>query len=228
MSSSSTDSTPLLSLDDVDTVIFDLGGVILSLDYTATTSCLGALFGFDATAAFTQAKQMNFFDEFERGEIGNEEFRKQLLKAFAREGEPTCREIDAAWNAMLGDIPSIHLEILQNLSKKKRVFLLSNTNDIHIQAVWDRYSEVHGERFGPFADLFEKAYYSHQMGARKPETRIYEAVVKAHNLDPSRTVFIDDNKSNVEGARQAGLLAHFHPSNDPLASVEWLKPFVPK
>jgi glucose-1-phosphatase len=117
---------------------------------------------------------------------------------------------------MLGHLPQRNLDFLRKLSAQKRTFLLSNTNDIHIRQFFKDFEADHGTRAVAWEALFERAHYSFLMGMRKPEPRIYQALVEQHGLTPSRTVFIDDNAENVSAALKLGFQAVRHPTNDPL------------
>ncbi|MBX9850464.1 MAG: HAD-IA family hydrolase, partial [Cytophagaceae bacterium] len=108
-----------------------------------------------------------------------------------------------AWNALLLDMPLERIQLVQKLGKKYRTFLLSNTNDIHIQKVNQILFEASGMK--KLDELFETAYYSYKINLGKPDVAIYEYVLKDKNLRPEETVFIDDNKDNIEGAKKAGL-----------------------
>lgn len=208
-----------LDLRDFDALIFDLGGVILPLEYQRTIDELSLLFGGDAAKLYTQMKQHDLFDRFERGEVTSETFRGELsslLQESTVDSRITAESLDNAWNALLGVIPEDHLLWLKTVGKEKRVFLLSNTNEIHVARFLEDYRKNHESQHGPWAELFERAYYSHDMGARKPEPRIYKQLIETHGLRPERTLFLDDNPDNVRGARELGLKAHHHPSNFPL------------
>ncbi len=206
----------------VDAVVFDLGGVLLDLDFSRTIDALGALFEGDASRLYTQLSQVALFDQFERGEIEAAAFRRGLAHLFGRgdgvdERHVDDQRVDAAWNALLGDIPEAKLSLLASLRTRTRVFLLSNTNSIHIDQFLLDYAARHATRFGPWSELFETDYYSHLMGLRKPEASIFEFVLRTHGLAPSRTLFIDDNVHNVEAAAALGMPTRHHPSNAPLS-----------
>ncbi len=196
-----------------EAVIFDLGGVILDIDYQATERALQSLLGPAAVSYYQQNRQNSLFDDLETGHIESEVFRQQLMQWA---GKPLATElIDQAWNAMLGDLPLARLDFIRQVAAKRRVFLLSNTNRIHKDA-FDRIVDraLAGRSFDAY---FEAAYYSHELGLRKPNPAIYRLVCDRHGLIAEKTLFIDDNASNVEGAREAGLLG-FHLQGDLLQS----------
>lgn len=185
-------------------IIFDLGGVILNLDYNRTTEAFKQLGIAEFERIYSQAKQKQLFDEYEKGMISSDAFRAAITELI--ESRPTPLEIDRAWNAMLLDLPPQRLELLEKLKEKYRLFLLSNTNAIHITA----YSAYLRQTFG-FADLshiFEKEYYSYLVGKRKPEREIFEMVLDENNLRAEETLFIDDSVQHIEGAQLAGINAY--------------------
>ncbi|WP_281616421.1 HAD family phosphatase [Flammeovirga sp. SubArs3] len=189
-----------------ETIIFDLGGVILNLRYENTLEKFSEIIGKPVEPFYTQKEQTELFDEYEKGNISSDAFRKGIKELL---NEPlTDDQIDEAWNAMLLDLPVERVEMLKEVAKNYRIFLLSNTNDIHIQAFDKIVSDTLGNDFGDFRGLFEKGYYSYEMSDRKPHPSIFEKVVTENNLDKSKTLFIDDSIQHVEGAKKAGLHAH--------------------
>lgn len=218
----------ILDPSRVDAIIFDLGGVLLPLHQEATVKALSQLFGGDATAYYNRFEQADLFDLYERGEISSADFRTRLSALFEarrerRNGEapetpaPTNTEIDVAWNALLGRLPASTVSLLARLREKVRVFLLSNTNEIHIQQFLADYRADHEARFGAFEGLFERVHYSHHLGMRKPEPRIYEHLLSLHGLSADRTVFVDDSETNAAAACRTGLVGIHHSRNTPIA-----------
>ncbi len=188
----------------VKSIIFDFGGVICNIDISITEKAfvdLG-LRKFDNTVSL--ADRDTFFGRFENGLITPEQFRETLKKYFNR--TVTDAEIDRAWNALLLDMPEPRIALLKNLRAKYRLFLLSNTNQIHFEHYLKDLQVVHGCK--DFTDLFEKAYFSHQIGLTKPSRDVFDFVVGDAGLNRSETLFIDDSIQHVEGARKAGLLTY--------------------
>ena len=201
--------------DKFKNIIFDLGGVILTLDYQKTIDEFSKLANVDFNQFYTQYQQLTFFDEFERGEISTSQFRDNIRKEFNLTSSDT--EIDFAWNAMLGYIPEERIDFLKNLKKEKRIFLLSNTNQIHLE----KFNQIIEEKnnIDWLTSLFEKTYYSHQTGMRKPESRIFEMVLEENNLQASETLFIDDSKQHIEGAKAVGISAELLSQNDSIIDL---------
>lgn len=185
-------------------IIFDLGGVILNIDYGRTIDAFKQLGIKRFDEQYTQAAQTALFDDFERGQTGPHGFRRGIREQLGLTASD--QEIDNAWNAMLLDLPAERLDLLSKLQAVKHTFLLSNTNRIHVECFERAINDAHG--MAGLSSLFESVYYSCDVGMRKPEERIYQMVVKRHGLDLSDTLFIDDSIQHVEGARRAGLHAY--------------------
>ena len=106
---------------------------------------------------------------------------------------------------MLGSVPSERIELVARLKDRYQVLLLSNTNAIHVPA-FERII-AHDNGITDFKSLFHGAYYSCEIGLRKPDEGAFRSVLEKHGADPSRTLFIDDSIQHVHGARNAGLHA---------------------
>jgi glucose-1-phosphatase len=187
---------------NITSIIFDLGGVLFDIDYRHTQEAFQQLgTTTDFHTVYSQQKQAGIFDEFEKGNITPAQFRSGL-----REWLPesiTDEQIDRAWNALLIGFPADKVELLHNLKNKYKLYLLSNTNEIHLPVVLNMIDEAHTP--GQLGKLFNKEYYSCRMGLRKPEKLIYEKVVIENDLDPSSSLFVDDLIQNIEGAQAFGL-----------------------
>lgn len=194
----------MIDLNSIDAIIFDFGGVILNLDYSRTIRAFEDLGFTDFEERYTQAKQDGVFDEIETGAITEHEFRNRM-RVLARI-ELTDAQIDQAWNAMLLELPKVRLELLSSLKTSKRTFLLSNTNVIHAREFEQSIREAHNGV--DLKNYFEAGYYSHEMGMRKPDPKIFQRLIDTHDLNPSRTLFIDDSEQHIEGAKVTGLQTH--------------------
>ncbi|HSI89460.1 MAG TPA: HAD family phosphatase [Adhaeribacter sp.] len=187
--------------DSIRNIIFDLGGVIINIDYQKTIDAFKKLSAEGNTIEFNQKAQSGLFDDYETGRISDDEFRKQLRQHYQVHGSD--EQIDAAWNAMLFDIPKERIELLRNLGAKYRIFLLSNTNAIHMAAFNQIVKTSHG--IPSLDSLFEKPYYSHLVGQRKPDAAIFHQILAENNLRADETLFIDDSIQHIESARKCGL-----------------------
>ncbi len=193
-------------LDEFQAVIFDFGGVIIDVDYRRTSSALERLIGTNKRYQFSKADQADLFDAFETGKLSDNEFR-DAIRRHATISDLTDQVIDDAWNAMLGSIPKYRIELLQTIAKTTRIFLLSNTNNIHLRAIADTMTKAAGSP-EEFESLFEQVYYSHLMGKRKPNPEVFLELVGRHQLEPASTLFIDDSPQHVAAAQGVGLKAH--------------------
>lgn len=178
----------------IDTIIFDFGDVFINLDKEATPLALKKL-GLNEWNSNLDALNL----DFEKGKISETEF---ILGFQNYIPNASIHEIREAWNAILLDFPLYRLEFLQMLSQKYTLYLLSNTDSIHIE----RFQHKAGISFyRDFYQCFEKVYFSFELGMRKPEAAIFEFVIKEHNLLPKNTLFVDDNLENIESAEKLGL-----------------------
>ena len=187
----------------IKTVIFDLGGVIYDVDYNKTINAFKAL-GIDRfEEVYAKAGQSDLFNDLEEGKISSEVFVERINKLSGY--DITSSEIFNAWNDMLLGFMPDALDCLKRLSSNYRIFLLSNTNEIHIQEIEKR---VGCAFFSDFCSLFEKVYLSHELGLRKPHTDIFKYILEEQGLKANETLFIDDSIQHIEGAIKAGLQAH--------------------
>jgi FMN phosphatase YigB (HAD superfamily) len=204
-----------MNLSVYKNIIFDLGGVLLRLDYNASKEAFEKLGITNFNDLFSQAQQTGLFDEYETGKCSTPYFINKLLEKLPIGTTPN--QVVAAWNAMIFDFPSDNLAYLQELKNSHRLFLLSNTNDIHIQAVHRALEKACGEK--SLAVFFEKAYFSSDIGLRKPHVEIFDFVCHENQLIPSETLFIDDTEQHIRGAEKAGLNFFLFPQNELLRSV---------
>ena len=184
----------------VKNIIFDLGGVLLNIDFNKTQNAFAELGVTNFIDLYTQFHSTPLFVDYETGKISDEKFIEGIRSSA---GIPLSDEdVTTAWNALLLDFPIERLQFLEKLKSKYRLFLLSNTNALHHVVFQKTVLELSGKAFD---DYFEKAYYSHSMGMRKPGVEIYEWVLKQNNLLAQETLFIDDTYANIEGAKKTGL-----------------------
>ena len=104
---------------------------------------------------------------------------------------------------MLGDLPTERLALLEMVKNHYRLFLLSNTNAIHLPECKRIIRREHGLR--DLSSFFEKEYYSHLLGMRKPEKRIFDHVIDENQLTREETLFVDDSPQHIEGGNNAGI-----------------------
>jgi FMN phosphatase YigB (HAD superfamily) len=191
-------------MQQIQNIIFDLGGVLLNLDIEKTETAFTEMGVKSFKDLFALGHAASFFKEYEVGSINDDEFITALQNLAGIQVERAA--VIAGWNAMLRDFPAERIELLVRLKERYRLFLFSNTNAIHLDAFQKTYSDAFD---GNLLDaLFEKTWYSHSINRRKPDVKAFEYVLQDAQLLPHETLFIDDALVNVEGARAAGMQAY--------------------
>jgi putative hydrolase of the HAD superfamily len=184
----------------IKNLVFDLGGVIMNLDVLKTINSFKELGIHNIVNNTGHAYQHSFFYEFEVGRVSEESFLDSLRNL--SEHNLSNQEIINAWNQMILDMPKERVEFLNDLKTRYNIFLLSNTNSIHQKKYLDDFKEDHQMSFN---SIFKKAYYSHEIGIRKPDMEVFSFILNDSNLKASETIFIDDALSNIESAKNVGL-----------------------
>lgn len=196
--------------NDITAIIFDLGGVVLNLDMELTFNAFAQM-GIDSKQLlYMSGGPDGIIGEYEKGLISSEEFLRRIISLIP--GNVAQDDIVSAWNKMLLNLPPSRIELLQSIKQNYPIYLLSNTNEIHVEAFEKGVEKEFG--YPVLNEIFTETYYSCRMGMRKPDVEIYRFVTDKHDLDPKRTLFIDDNSENVTGAIKAGLQGlHLKPGN---------------
>lgn len=197
-----------IDLTSTKNIIFDLGNVLLNLDFDASIQAFKKLGLDDKVVDKKQAYSDPVFYELETGNISAAKFRKRI-REILNNPDATDQQIDDAWTAMLLNIPAERVKTVQQLQNNYNVYLFSNTNIIHIQKLHKQFKSEHGI---DFPSLFLKDYYSHEIHDRKPDLSSYKKVIELSGVNPEETLFVDDLEKNIKGAREAGL------------KTLWLKP----
>lgn len=187
----------------IDNIIFDLGGVILNIDYHITINRFKSMGIQDFDVLYSQAQQSDLFDLFETGDISEDHFIDQLQKHFHIHKDK--KEVIEGWNAMLLDFPKERKQTLEEFSKRFNIVLLSNTNETHVRAFKEIIMNTYGEYW--FPDVFDQVYYSNEIGLRKPNKEVFDFVLEANEFKAENTLFFDDSIQHIEGARKAGIEA---------------------
>ncbi len=195
-------------MQNIKNIIFDLGGVILNIDFKQTELAFAKLGVGNFNAHYTLQTSTPLFHDLETGAIAPEFFYDKLRELLQL---PLSNEqIKNAWNALLLNFPKERIEWLKQIKTKYKIYLLSNTNQIHYDAFIQLYNQQIND--GNFNDLFIKAYYSHEIKLRKPSKESFEFVLKQENLIAAETAFIDDLLPNIEAAKQVGLQTIYLPT----------------
>ncbi|QED36376.1 HAD family phosphatase [Antarcticibacterium arcticum] len=196
----------------IKNIIFDFGDIFVNLDKPATLREMEKhnISGFSGAIL-----QKNL--AYEKGLITSEEF----LKAYGSEYNLEKDVVVNSWNAILIDFPEHRFEFIKELSASNqyRLFLLSNTNEIHIDWI-----KKNVPFFEDFKNCFDAFYLSHEINFRKPDAAIYKFVLDAHNLKPEECLFIDDTKENTDAATSLGLQTwHLDPASEDVTDLFTIK-----
>ncbi len=191
-------------MQEFKNLIFDIGDVIVDIDYITTIGEFQKLSAVDFSEIVSYNKQNRIFDLFETGKITAQHFRNEL-KQFLKAGT-SDEEITRAWNSILIHYPEQKISLLKELKTRYKTFALSNINEIHVLSI----NQAAKQKFGAddFGSFFHHAYYSNEVGFRKPEKEIYEFVLQKENLNADDTFFVDDKAENVEAAKTLGIHAY--------------------
>ena len=188
-------------MQNIRNIIFDLGGVFIEINYAKTQQAFTDLQVQNFHQFYTQSHANDLFEALEMGKIDAATFYNHFRHH--TNTTLTDEQIAASWNALLGAFYEDRLQWLEKIKDKYKIFLLSNTNAIHHKAFMRIYQLQTGRQ--NFDDYFIKAYYSHQIGLRKPYMEAYLYVLDEQGLKAGETLFIDDTLPNIEGAKKAGL-----------------------
>ena len=184
-------------------IIFDLGGVILNIDYKLTIAEFEKLGVKNADSFYSKKVQDPIFDKLEAGAISPKEFLEQLQKEC---DNASIELVENAWNAMLLDLPQSRLNYIKTLKNNYQIFLLSNTNAIHIRAFKNK---IGAEKWKAFSSVFDKMYLSHEIGLRKPDKEAFQIILEENKLKPNEVFFIDDSPQHIEAAKKLGIHCHY-------------------
>jgi putative hydrolase of the HAD superfamily len=190
-----------MNFNQIKNIIFDLGNVIINIDFDLTYRAFSKLTEKDLDQVYQKFNALKLWERYETGELSDEQFIEILRNEL--ELKASNQQIIDAWNALLLDIPVKRVQKMQDLAKKYRLFILSNTSQLHIIDVNRILKEQTG--VSDLKDLVEHAYYSYDMGLRKPNPEIYLEVLENSNLLVDETLFLDDNLDNIIAAQKLGI-----------------------
>ena len=194
-------------------IIFDLGAVILNIDYQKTIDGFTKLGIKNAATLYSKKVQNNLFNEIETGKISRQKFLTELRK---QTDNANIKLIERAWNSMLLDLPEERLELIKKLKSNYKIYLLSNTNTIHIEAFKKKLGNV---KWLSFCNLFDKMYLSHDLGLRKPDVKIFKYILKEQKLKAEEVFFIDDSPQHISSAKKLGINCHHLLDNEDIIAL---------
>jgi putative hydrolase of the HAD superfamily len=190
-------------MEKIKNIIFDLGGVLLNIDYQKTITAFENLGISNFDAIYSKAKQTDLFDLFETGKSTEKEFVNELKKQLP--SHITHEEIIEAWNAMLLTLPEERINLLKKIRNNYNIVLLSNTNETHISAFEEIiFSQNNLQQLNP---LFDKVYFSSRIGLRKPNADCFHYVLNDSQFEAKETLFFDDSIQHIEGSLAVGIKA---------------------
>lgn len=203
----------------IKNIIFDYGNVIFMLDFLKSQKAWEEVGINNSNEFYGHRVQDPIFTAFEDGSATAEEFRAYIRN---KTGNPelTDAQIDKAWNGLLVGIPAGNHELLLELKSKYRTFLLSNINPIHYDFIMDYLDREFG--YNGNDHLFEKVYYSHLVGKRKPNAEIFEQVLSENDLNPAETLFIDDSPQHIATAAGLGINTYLMTAPDNIQALRFL------
>ena len=185
-------------LTNIKNIIFDLGNVLLPLDFPKLKAAFKEVSGNEHEVPFKTLISQKTFLEYETGGISTTQFLN-FLKAYIPTSA-THQELTTAWNTLIGPFPEKHVTLLKNLGQKYRLFLLSNTNALHVKCFEKSIPGV-----ANIQDLFERVYYSNEEGLRKPQKELFQRVMSQNDLRPLETLYADDLEENCITASELGI-----------------------
>jgi HAD superfamily hydrolase (TIGR01509 family) len=200
-------------MKNIKAIIFDLGAVILNINYQNTIDEFGKIGIQNASSYYSKKAQNSLFNQIETGEISDKEF---LLKLQKETPNINIKQVEDAWNAMLLDLPENRINLLKKLKTTYSIFLLSNTNSIHIAEFKKR---LGNNQYNKFYNLFNKVYYSHKIGFRKPQSEAFQIILDENKLLANEVFFIDDSYQHIKGAKKLGIKTHHLQENEEITTL---------
>jgi len=200
-------------MNNIDTLIFDFGGVIINLDYSKPVDEFKKLGISDSKKLYSKEEQTSLFDSLECGQISDEKFLNEIRK---KSNTNDLELIKKAWNSILLNIPEERVHLLKKLSLKYKIYLLSNTNSIHLNEIISAYGE---KKWRNFISIFNEVYFSNQIGMRKPNEDVFFYLIKKNKLDVSKTLFIDDSPQHIKTAKKIGFKTYHLTDKEDIVSL---------
>lgn len=203
----------LCMMKNIKAIILDLGAVILNINYQNAVDEFKKIGIKNPSSLYSKKQQNNLFNQIEKGEISEEKFLSELQKLSMVKD---LKKIKFAWNSMILDLPESRIKLIKKIKHDYPIFLLSNTNSIHIA---EFKKKIGDKRYNEFYNLFNKVYYSHKIGIRKPDVDAFQIILKENKLTPSEVFFIDDSPQHINGAKSIGIKTHHLLDNEDLINL---------
>jgi len=201
-------------MENIKNILFDFGGVIVSLDKKKALSRFKEIGIENIEDYLNEFRQNGIFLELEEGKLSRDEFYEEFRKLAGK--YVSNEDIDSGWLAFISHIPEYKFEMLKDLRKKYKVYLLSNTNPVIME--WAE-SENFSPTKEPITAFFDKCFYSFKVGSAKPERAIFEALINETGIDPEETLFLDDGQANLDAAKEFGFKTYLANQDEDLRKV---------
>lgn len=186
---------------DIKAVVFDFGNVIINIDPERSFQAFSELTFKSVERVKSLFAGAGIFQKYETGFYSDDEFRDVVRQTLSY--PLNDQEIDEAWNALLLDVPAERLAYIENLRFRYPVYLLSNTNAIHIEKCQQYFRTRYN--IPDFRKLFNQVFLSYEMGLWKPDYKIYQQVLDETGFKPGEVLFLDDNADNIDAAKDLGI-----------------------
>tara|TARA_B110000858_G_scaffold162644_1_gene187851 strand:- start:966 stop:1586 length:621 start_codon:yes stop_codon:yes gene_type:complete len=204
-------------MKNIKHIIFDLGNVILNIEYQKTINEFNKIGIKDASVFYSQSIQQEIFNLLETGKISEFDFLIEVNKLCPKASH---KQILSAWNALILDLPQKRISLINNLKSSFSIYLLSNTNVIHINEIKKK---IGVKKYNSFYNLFNKVYYSHEIGLRKPNPEAFNIILNENDLNVNEVLFIDDSIQHIKTAKKLGIKT-YHLTKD--ESIEAIFPDI--
>ena len=204
-------------MKNIKHIIFDLGNVILNIEYQKTINEFNKIGIKDASVFYSQSIQQEIFNLLETGKISELYFLIEINKLCPKASH---KQILSAWNALILDLPQKRISLINNLKSSFSTYLLSNTNVIHINEIKKK---IGVKKYNSFYNLFNKVYYSHEIGLRKPNPEAFNIILNENDLNVNEVLFIDDSIQHIKTAKKLGIKT-YHLTKD--ESIEAIFPDI--
>jgi putative hydrolase of the HAD superfamily len=189
----------MANFSSLKNILFDLGGVILDLNVSATLEQFLNLGFPKELLSYPENYYTDIFYKYETGKSSTVEFRNSIRKLSGVNFSDDA--FDKAWCAMLSRVPEKRTRLIKKLSRDYKLYILSNTSELHIESFNKMFREAAGYKL---SDVFTHGFYSHETGLHKPDHAAFQHVLESANILAGETLFLDDNIHNVKAAKELG------------------------
>ena len=198
-------------MSKIKNIVFDFGGVIIGIDRESAVKAFQSIGVKEADNLLDEYHQQGIFLDVEGGKMDAETFRKELSRICGK--ELTYKEVENGWKGFITEVPQYKLDYLNELRKKYKVYILSNTNP-YIMG-WAR-SKDFTPAGKPLDAYVDKIYTSYEAGFTKPDRGIFDYMIKDSGLNPAETLFVDDGAANINIGKELGFI-----TMQPLNAEDW-------